>query len=346
MSQKGRSLLQRIKAKFRRRSKDNKQYSRDALQGNSDANDLHDTHFTNVGGKTTDNRPLTAGTDRRPNSSTPANRTDIRQNDLRIVNKSTKRGSVDESFKSVYLNDYHFADLGHDEQGTGTAAATAQPPRVTNGLHATNKERRSTGSSDHHGRHGNRRRSDTADSISIPRKPLTSSHGMAMQDGPRPDSLAIRPRGTRGSAGSENMLTPEGTEGTQRLIPTPDFGKTDFADFDLTDTVDTDQYTYQAPAVTHEVVRPHIHEITHKEIHRDIHNHEYRHYIQPVFEQEFLPARHFVPDEEGNLQEVSAKDLEGIPGCSGAHTDYSFHGKPSLDGFNHGESDRLIGQTT
>ncbi|KAI1770000.1 hypothetical protein F4818DRAFT_434584 [Hypoxylon cercidicola] len=83
---------------------------------------------------------------------------------------------------------------------------------------------------------------------------------------------------------------------------------------DLTNTVDTDEITTHAPAVTHETVRPHIHEIVEEQIYRDIHNHEVYHRIQPIYDVEFLPARHFVPGREGGLVEMSEDDL---PDCTG-----------------------------
>lgn len=62
----------------------------------------------------------------------------------------------------------------------------------------------------------------------------------------------------------------------------------------LSDTVDVDKTTSYAPAVTHEIIKPHTHEIITEEIHRTIHNHSVYHYIQPVYSLEILPTRHFV----------------------------------------------------
>ncbi|KAL1599598.1 hypothetical protein SLS60_007401 [Paraconiothyrium brasiliense] len=84
---------------------------------------------------------------------------------------------------------------------------------------------------------------------------------------------------------------------------------------DLRDTEDADKETRWASAVTHEVVKPHEHEIVEERIYRDIHNHEVYHYIQPVYETEILPARHWVYNANNELVEVSADEL---PECTGA----------------------------
>ncbi|KAI2617205.1 hypothetical protein GGS26DRAFT_603258 [Hypomontagnella submonticulosa] len=83
---------------------------------------------------------------------------------------------------------------------------------------------------------------------------------------------------------------------------------------DLTKTVDTDQTTTYAPAVTHEIVRPQVHEIIEEQIYREIHNHDVYHRIQPVYDIEVLPARHLVPGDDGRLVEVSEDKL---PDCTG-----------------------------
>ncbi|KAK0740458.1 hypothetical protein B0T18DRAFT_449087 [Schizothecium vesticola] len=59
-----------------------------------------------------------------------------------------------------------------------------------------------------------------------------------------------------------------------------------------------------APAVTHEVVRPHQHEVVEEQISREIHTHEVHQKIQPIFDVEVRPARHLVPDDNGGLAEV------------------------------------------
>jgi hypothetical protein len=65
-----------------------------------------------------------------------------------------------------------------------------------------------------------------------------------------------------------------------------------------------------AIAVTHEVVKPHQHEIIEEVIYREIHNHDVYHRILPVYQTEILPPRHFVPNptSEG-LIEVPEHEL-------------------------------------
>jgi hypothetical protein len=66
--------------------------------------------------------------------------------------------------------------------------------------------------------------------------------------------------------------------------------------------------------VTHEVIKPVEHHIREERIYREIHNHDVYHRIQPVYETEILPARHFVPSRNGTgLIEVSEDQLE----CTG-----------------------------
>ncbi|KAF2797600.1 hypothetical protein K505DRAFT_358299 [Melanomma pulvis-pyrius CBS 109.77] len=86
---------------------------------------------------------------------------------------------------------------------------------------------------------------------------------------------------------------------------------------DLDDSVDVDQSTCWAPAVTHEVIKPTAHHIREEKIHREIHNYEVYHRIQPVYETEVLPTRHFVPDPKSNsMIEVSEDQL---PDCTGVN---------------------------
>jgi len=266
MSQKAKHILQRIKAKLSGRSKNSKRYSRDVPQGNGDSNGPLDSHFTNLDRGNAGTRPTTAGTERHQKASSLVNKTDARQNELRVVNNGTDRESVDENFKSVYLNDYHFADLGRDETGSRPATATGPPITAQNDPQVSNKERRGSNTlPENYGSASSRRRSDTAESVSIPRKPVRGSHGgiagtngteiqeelktngRTLQGEPRPDSMAIPIGGYSGSVGSGSMSLTEETDGTQQLISLPDFGKSSFADFDLTNTVDTDHHTYKAP---------------------------------------------------------------------------------------------------
>lgn len=70
-------------------------------------------------------------------------------------------------------------------------------------------------------------------------------------------------------------------------------------------------------AVTHEVIKPTEHHIREEQIHREIHYHDVYHRIQPVYETEVLPTRHFVPDPKANgLIEVSEDQL---PDCTGVN---------------------------
>jgi hypothetical protein len=67
--------------------------------------------------------------------------------------------------------------------------------------------------------------------------------------------------------------------------------------------------------VTHETVKPHQHEVVQERIYREIHNHEVFRYIQPVYQTEILPARHWVYNANNELVEVSVDEL---PECTGA----------------------------
>ncbi|KAK3313238.1 hypothetical protein B0H66DRAFT_632321 [Apodospora peruviana] len=68
-----------------------------------------------------------------------------------------------------------------------------------------------------------------------------------------------------------------------------------------------------APAVTHEVVRPHVHEVVEEQVSREIHTHDVYHRIQPVKEVEVQAPRHFVPDAAtGGLVEVSEEDVNRV----------------------------------
>jgi hypothetical protein len=84
---------------------------------------------------------------------------------------------------------------------------------------------------------------------------------------------------------------------------------------DLKDTVETDRDTTWAPAVTHEVIKPHEHEVIQQQIHREIHNYTYYHRLQPVLQTEVLPPRHFIPNPDGEgLIEISADELPSRTG--------------------------------
>lgn len=89
--------------------------------------------------------------------------------------------------------------------------------------------------------------------------------------------------------------------------------------------------TNTCTAVTHEVVKPQEHEILEERIYREIHNHEVYHYIQPVYETEILPARHWIYNQDNELVEVAADEL---PECTGAKQRWSIvpteRTKPSM----------------
>ncbi|KAI2776112.1 hypothetical protein F4815DRAFT_365363 [Daldinia loculata] len=94
---------------------------------------------------------------------------------------------------------------------------------------------------------------------------------------------------------------------------------------DLRDTIDTDETITYAPAVTHETIRPQVHEILEERIYREIHNHNVYHRIQPIYEVEILPARHFVPGPGGGLVEVPE---DSIPECTGANQQWHVSKRP------------------
>lgn len=68
-------------------------------------------------------------------------------------------------------------------------------------------------------------------------------------------------------------------------------------------------------AITHEVIKPHQHEIVQQKIYREIHNYEHFHRIQPVMMTEVLPPRHWIPNPSGEgLIEISADELPARTG--------------------------------
>ncbi|KAJ4340973.1 hypothetical protein N0V95_007342 [Ascochyta clinopodiicola] len=84
---------------------------------------------------------------------------------------------------------------------------------------------------------------------------------------------------------------------------------------DLRNTTHTDGDITWAPAVTHEVIKPHQHEIIQQRIYREIHNYEHFHRIQPVMMTEVLPPRHWIPSPTGEgLIEISADELPARTG--------------------------------
>ena len=75
-------------------------------------------------------------------------------------------------------------------------------------------------------------------------------------------------------------------------------------------------HTYHcATAVTHELIKPHQHEIVQHKIYREIHNYEHFRRIQPVMMTEVLPPRHWIPNPNGEgLIEISAEELPARTG--------------------------------
>jgi hypothetical protein len=68
-------------------------------------------------------------------------------------------------------------------------------------------------------------------------------------------------------------------------------------------------------AVTHEIIKPHEHEVIQQQIHREIHNYTHYHRLQPVLQTEVLPPRHFIPNPNGEgLIEISADELPARTG--------------------------------
>lgn len=67
----------------------------------------------------------------------------------------------------------------------------------------------------------------------------------------------------------------------------------------------------------HEVVKPHEHEVIQHKIYREIHNYEYYHYLQPVYDLQVLPPRHWIPNPNGEgLIEISADELPSRTGVN------------------------------
>ncbi|KAH7388632.1 hypothetical protein BKA66DRAFT_414978 [Pyrenochaeta sp. MPI-SDFR-AT-0127] len=117
----------------------------------------------------------------------------------------------------------------------------------------------------------------------------------------------ITSKGTHGSTGSHNPITTEDWKLQQQMLLS--------GVVDLSKTVDTDRHTQWAPAVTHEIVKPHEHEIIQHKIYREIHNYSYYHRLQPVLHTEVLPPRRFIPNPHGQgLIEISADELPARTG--------------------------------
>jgi len=97
---------------------------------------------------------------------------------------------------------------------------------------------------------------------------------------------------------------------SNRLYDVAEAAKSGSPGLEAEDTVD--HAVSVAPAVTHEVVRPHQHEVIEEQISREIHTHEVHPKIQPIYDVEVRPTRHFVPDEHGGLVEVSEEEVNKV----------------------------------
>ncbi|GME25017.1 hypothetical protein BKCO1_6000196 [Neofusicoccum parvum] len=80
---------------------------------------------------------------------------------------------------------------------------------------------------------------------------------------------------------------------------------------DLRDTEDIAYHSRYAPAVTHETIHPEVHHIREEQIFREVHTHDVFHRVLPIIDVEVLPARHFVPTEDGELREMPEVEIPG-----------------------------------
>ncbi|EKG19599.1 hypothetical protein MPH_03463 [Macrophomina phaseolina MS6] len=80
---------------------------------------------------------------------------------------------------------------------------------------------------------------------------------------------------------------------------------------DLRNTEDVTYHSRYAPAVTHQTIYPEIHHIREERIFREVHTHDVFHRILPIVDIEVLPARHFVPVEDGGLREIPEEEVPG-----------------------------------
>jgi hypothetical protein len=69
-------------------------------------------------------------------------------------------------------------------------------------------------------------------------------------------------------------------------------------------------HEYHAPAVTHEVISKERHETRQQVITREVHDYHIYHRILPIIDIEVLPARHFVPIQNGYV-EIDEEELPG-----------------------------------
>jgi len=89
---------------------------------------------------------------------------------------------------------------------------------------------------------------------------------------------------------------------------------------DLSNTVDTTVHETWAPAVTHEVVHKHFHNIREEVITRQVHTHDVYHRIQPIIDIQVLPSRHFLLHPTTGEKIEVAEDQ--VPGRTGQNTDW------------------------
>jgi hypothetical protein len=69
-------------------------------------------------------------------------------------------------------------------------------------------------------------------------------------------------------------------------------------------------HEHHAPAVTHQLIKKERHEVFQKVITRETHDYHIYHRILPIIDIEVLPARHFVPVQEGYV-EIAEEELPG-----------------------------------
>jgi len=69
-------------------------------------------------------------------------------------------------------------------------------------------------------------------------------------------------------------------------------------------------HEYHAPAVTHEIIKKQRDEVIQKVITRETHDYHIYHRILPIIDIEVLPARHFVPIQDGYV-EIAEEELPG-----------------------------------
>ena len=73
-------------------------------------------------------------------------------------------------------------------------------------------------------------------------------------------------------------------------------------------TEDATYYQGWSPAATHQTITRSVNEIHEERVHKEIHKYHMYHRVQPIVDYEILPARHFVPFEDGYM-EISEADL-------------------------------------